>query len=410
MGLRYCDKCGASVDAVREGQARLEAAREAMEKARLGVVQREAKAGSEALDGVRLGAAKDLLKELSDLTRRAADSEKLAAKHLKQAEGLEGRKKYEQALEKYKEAADLYDTHAQKASDAESRLSPLILVREGARVLKEAREAEESGEYEVAFELYVDAAELDEAHQGDLKRAKEVLPLWIALKAVEEEARTQQENIEKHGLAWAVKTHAALLQKAPFAEIEKLARGSSFPQDAAALQEAAAGLRSRLDEIAEGLTQRAADREKLAAKHLKEAVGLEGRKEYEQALEKFKKAATLHDTHSQKASDAESRLRPLILDHTRKEKQLRLKGELAAKYWKKAEEGGRGLPYAVASSKHRKKAEEGGRGDVKLEVTPSEKIEVTPFVSGCRSCLIWYIIIGLFGYWLAFIVDAILYK
>ena len=91
-------------------------------------------------------------------------------------------------------------------------------------------------------------------------------------------------------------------------------------------------------------------------------------------------------------------------------KQLLLKGQLAAKYWKKAEEGGRGLPYAVASSKHRKKAEEGGRGDVKLEVTPSEKIEVTPFVSGCRSCLIWYIIIGLFGYWLAFIVDAILYK
>ena len=137
-------KAGIEAVAVKEGKARLGAARVALKAARLGVAYREAEAGIEAVRVARPGIGRSVLEELRGTSQDAAEQEKRAAELLKQAAKLEKREKYEQALRELKQAAKLDDTHEQKARDAQERYGPLILVRDGARKLREAQAESES--------------------------------------------------------------------------------------------------------------------------------------------------------------------------------------------------------------------------------------------------------------------------
>jgi hypothetical protein len=177
VGLRHCDKCGASVEAIREGKARLEAAREALEAARLGVAQREAQDGEGILKGARLGGAESVQKELGEIASKAMAGEKKAKRLVEEADAAESQKEFELSQEKLNEAAKLYETHAKRAKDAKQRHKPLILERDGVRRLAEARLAEESEDYEMAMKLYSEAARLDGQHKGVNRQAQAVLPV-----------------------------------------------------------------------------------------------------------------------------------------------------------------------------------------------------------------------------------------
>ena len=247
-GLRHCDRCGASVAAVHEARARLAAAAEALEATRLGVAQREAAAGLEVLEGVRLGGAKGALEELRGISKRAGGEEKKAARLLKKAEKLESTEEYEQALEKLREAANLYDTHRPKVSESEERYRPLILVRDGARKLGEALAAEEGKMYAAALELYREAAELDEAHADALQRAEAVLPLWIALAEPVWQCQQARQVLAKGKLDQAQQTLGSARKNVPSEAIENLDAGA-LPEDVEALQAAESKLQEHLTRL-----------------------------------------------------------------------------------------------------------------------------------------------------------------
>ncbi|MDB4559468.1 serine/threonine-protein kinase, partial [Planctomycetota bacterium] len=182
VGIAHCDKCGAHVDGVRECMARLEAAQQALEEGRLGVVQREVEAGLSGLEGRRLGGAADLPIDLGEVEataeRRRSDAERL----LTLASGYRNSENYESALRRLREAAKIDASNVQALEQAEADLEGLIVQRDARVALRKAKVLELQGSYDSAIQEYRKAARLDgscaEAAEHGLRSSETLRSLW----------------------------------------------------------------------------------------------------------------------------------------------------------------------------------------------------------------------------------------